>query len=119
VSFLIPLTITNVLPGDFIRGGMEYDVASGATGLNGAQVYLQPFNTQGTQATFDMSPNTQTIGGNDGGGYTSYVAEPPRLQLPSNQTGLTAIRLRLDIVMRGTGSCTVTCRKAWAERATA
>ncbi|WP_426418213.1 SGNH/GDSL hydrolase family protein [Bradyrhizobium genosp. A] len=113
------LTITNVVAGDIIRAGIEYDVAAGATGLNGVQVYLQPFNTQGTPSTTDGSVNANAIAGNDAGGYSNYIAEPPALKLPANQTGLTAIRLRADIVMRGAGSCTVKFRKPWAERATA
>lgn len=119
VSLLIPLTLTNVVGGDIIRGGMEFDVAAGATGLNAVQVYLQPFNSQGTASVTDMSPNANAIAGNDPGGYSGYVAEPPPLKLPANQTGLTAIRLRLDVTFRGAGSATIKVRKPWAERATA
>jgi hypothetical protein len=115
VSMYIPLTISNVLAGDTIRGGMEYDV-SAATGLNGVQVDFQPFNTQNTPGTIDMSVNSNAIAGNDAGSYSNYVAEPPPLKLPANQTGLTAIRLRMDIVFRGAGSATIKVRKPWAER---
>ena len=115
VAFYIALNRTPIVVNDIIRGGWEIDVAASATGLGGVQTKLETFATGGPSPTFDMISSGLSV---DTGNYTKYAAEPPPLKM-GNWTGTAFTNLRMDIVMSGAGSCTVTVRKPWAERATA
>jgi len=114
VVLYIALDRTNLVVNDIVRGGWEIDVAGGATGLAAVQTKLETFATGGPSPTFDLINSGL---GSDTGGYTGYAAEPPPLRM-GNYTGTPFTNLRMDIVMSGTGSCTVKVRKPWAERAT-
>lgn len=115
VGFWLPLNQSLIQAGDYIRGGWEVDVASGATAVTGVQTHLETFpTTPSVNPTYDMYASGV---GTDPGGYTKYAAEPPPLVMPSF-TGTPFTNLRLDIAFSGAGSATVTIRKPWAERAT-
>jgi hypothetical protein len=116
VSIIFTLTHTNIVVGDIIRGGIEIDVASGATSLTAAACDLEVFpTTGGAGPTWDM----QVSGlGTDHGGYAGFPMEPPALRLAAF-TGTAFTNLCVRMFFNGAGSATVLLRKGWAERATA
>ena len=104
-------------PGDYINGGLEIDVAAGATGLGSVDASLEWFpTTGGTIPVFDMLDSTL---GFDPGGYSDFVLESPRLWIVPGYTGTPFCNLVLRIRFRAAGSATVVTRKWWAERSPA
>jgi hypothetical protein len=115
VGLICSLDFTNIVAGDFIRGGMEIDVLSGATGLQGASLDLECFpSTNVPPPTYDMFA---TGLGNDPGGYSKFPLEPPKLFIQAF-SGTPFTNLTLRLTFGGPGSATVICRKPLAERAT-
>lgn len=115
VSLIYTLNRTNIVTGDFIRGGLEIDVAPGATGLSGVGCDLEWFpSTGGTNPMYDMFASAV---GTDVGGYSNFVLEPQALPIPAF-TGSPFTNLALRVNFSAAGSATILVRKGWAERAT-
>jgi hypothetical protein len=115
VNFIMTLDKSGIVTGDVIRGGVEVDVASGATGLSGVQCNLEWFpSTGGTTPTYDMFASGI---GTDPGGYTGFPLEPPPLPI-GIFTGQPFTNLCVRVAFSAAGSATVIIRKPWAVRST-
>lgn len=113
VGMYLELTNGAITAGDFIRGGVEIDVASGATGLAAVRSSLEWYPASGgTIPVFDM---IEVNGGLDDGGYSKFQLAPGPLAI-GPFTGVPYTNVQLQLVFSGAGSAVVTVRKAWAER---
>jgi hypothetical protein len=117
---LIALDRTSLAIGSIVRGGMEYDCASGATGLSNAYADLEwfPSGSGATPPMYDMLPPAATGWGSDTGGETNLVLEPDALIL-TTFTGTPFTNLAFRVQMNGAGTATFITRKWWSELATA
>lgn len=114
VDIVLPLATTHIAAGDLIRGGLEIDVADGATGLACVTANLEWFPASGrTPAVHDLFKSDI---GTDDGGYAGLVLEPPPLEIVPGFTGVPYTNLVLRVFFSGAGSATVVSRKWWAER---
>jgi lysophospholipase L1-like esterase len=109
---------TGIVPGAIIRGGAEFDVVAGATGLACVYGDLEWFPaTGGGSPLYDFLPPAATGWGNDTGGGATLLMEPDPLIIPAF-TGTPFTNLAFRVQMNGAGTATILTRKWWAELAT-
>lgn len=107
-----------IVNGAIIRGGFEYDVVAGATGLACVFGDLEWFpGGGGTSPMYDFLPPAATGWGNDTGGQVGLNVEPDPLVIGAF-TGTPFTNLALRVQMNGAGTATIITRKWWAELAT-
>lgn len=109
---------TGIVNGALIRGGFEYDVVAGATGLACVYGDLEWFPASGGFGPlYDFLPPAATGWGNDPGGGGTLLIEPDPLVIGAF-TGTPFTNLALRVQMNGAGTATILTRKWWAELAT-